>query len=138
MTSERDSNNAIAHAIAEWEGVNAGPAHGVLVRAAREALAARRVETSDAQRVRTVVREATIASIIDSALFYTWSQLTEASHRKLIDAIAGRVAAQLGLVDLSADEREALAILRGDLQFTTSTHAVVVRSILDRLLGATP
>ena len=39
--SDRDSNNAIKHAINEWEGINAGPAHGVLVRAANELLALR-------------------------------------------------------------------------------------------------
>lgn len=36
--SDRESNNAIEHAIAEWSGANAGPAHGVLVRAANELL----------------------------------------------------------------------------------------------------
>lgn len=36
--SDRDSNNAIVHALAEWNGVNAGPAHGVLMRAAQETL----------------------------------------------------------------------------------------------------
>ncbi len=95
----------------------------------------RAAQSASAERVRSVVRETLHARI---ACVAGWDGFSPGSINRMVEDVADRVASQLGPVGLSAEEREVLAILRDDLQFTTPTHAAVVRPILDRLLGATP
>jgi hypothetical protein len=94
---ERDSNHAIEHALREWDGVNAGPAHGVLVRAAKEALAARRAQSASAERIRDAVRAA-------------WAEVARLSGyrfpERVVEDVAGRVASQL----LIAPERVRIVV----------------------------
>ncbi len=91
-----DSNNAIKHAIKEWDGVNAGQTHGVLVRAAKELLECREAQSAGAERVRSVVREAATAMLDERKLYIVRPQkptmneivLEAYGHGRACDAVA--------------------------------------------------
>jgi len=125
---------------------------GLLDRAVAEIRRRRAAQTSSAERVRSVVRESTLALLDERKLYVVKPQqptmgeiaLEAYGHgracdavalqgddlRDAADAIADRVASQLAVPALSAEDRDVALRMRKSIQHTGEFTA-----FLDRLLG---